>query len=180
MNDETPSSRHRTLNHIKDAGSSQGNALGERKLRTTRKLQLLSVGPLVLGIFEDDIATIAEWRRPTPLPHAPPEVLGVVSIQGRMLTVLDPLSLFGETTTRLGFSPGILVALRGDEQIALAIETKGETLDLATADIQPPSEPTIKAVVGTFNFSDQLVNVIQVEGLFPAAQRRRDRRRRRF
>jgi purine-binding chemotaxis protein CheW len=86
----------------------------------------------VLGIFEDEIATIAEWRRPTPLPHAPPEVLGVVSIQGRMLTVLDPLSLFGETTTLLGFSPGILVALLGDEQIALAIETKGETLDLAT------------------------------------------------
>ncbi len=180
MNDETLSGRHRTLNHIKDAGSSQDDALGERKPRTTRKLQLLSVGPLVLGIFEDEIATIAEWRRPTPLPHAPPEVLGVVSIQGRMLTVLDPLSLFGETTTPLGFPPGILVALRGDEQIALAIETKGETLDLATEDIQPPSEPTIKAVGGTFNFSDQLVNVIQVEGLFPAAHRRRERSRRRF
>lgn len=180
MNDETPSGRHPTLNNTREAGSFRDDALRERQPQTTRKLQLLSVGPLVLGIFEDEIATIAEWRRPTPLPHAPPAALGVVSIQGRMLTVLDPLNLFGETTTRLGFPPGILVALRGDEQIALAIENTGETLDLAMKDIQPPSEPAIRAVGGTFHYGDQLVNVIQVKGLFPAALRGRERRRRRF
>ncbi len=134
----------------------------------------------MLGIFEDEIAAIAEWRRPTPLPHAPPAVLGVVSIQGRMLTVLDPLNLFAETTTRLGFPPGLLAALRGDEQIALAIENTGETLDLAMKDIQPPSDPANRAVSGTFHYGEQLVNVIQVKGLFQAALRGRERRRRRF
>jgi chemotaxis signal transduction protein len=98
-------------------------------------------GSLVLGIFEDEIATIAEWRRPTPLPHSPPAVLGVVSIQGRMLTALDPLNLFGQTTIRLLFPPGLLVALRGDEQIAMAIEDKGAIIDLVTSDIEPSSEP---------------------------------------
>ncbi len=47
-------------------------------------------------------------------------------------------------------------------------------------DIQPPSEPAIRAVGGTFHYGDQLVNVIQVKGLFPAALRGRERRRRRF
>ena len=180
MNDETSSERHPTLNDTPEAGSFQDDALRDGKPQTKRKLQLLSVGPLVLGVFEDEIATIAEWRQPTPLPQAPPAVLGVVSIEGRMLTVLDPLSLFGETTTRLGFPPGLLVALRGDEQIGLAIETTGEALDLAMEDIQPPSDPANRALGGTIQYLDQLVNVIQVKGLFPAALRGRERRRRRF
>lgn len=54
-----------------------------------RRLQLLRAGALQLGIFVEDIATIAGWRKPTPLPQAPESVLGVVSIQGRMLTILD-------------------------------------------------------------------------------------------
>ena len=156
------------------------DASREPQAQTTRKLQVLSVGHLVLGIFEDEIATIAEWRRPSPLPHAPPAVLGVVSIQGRMLTVLDPLYVFDETIMRLGFPPGLLVALRGDEQIALAIETTEETLDLAMKDIQPPSDPTNMAVAGIFHHGDRLVKVIEVKGLFPAALRGRERRRRRF
>jgi chemotaxis signal transduction protein len=134
----------------------------------------------VLGIFEDEIATIAEWRRPTPLPHAPSAVLGVVSIQGRMLTVLDPLNLFGETTKGLGSPPEFIVALRGDEQMALAIENVRETFDLAMTDIQSQSERPNSGVAGTFRYGDDLVNVIEVKGLFPAALRGRDRRRRRF
>ena len=159
---------------MRDEALSVGNP------QSTRKLKLLFVGSLVLGIFEDEIATIAEWRWPTPLPQAPSAVLGVVSIQGRMLTVLDPLSLFGEATTRFGLPPGLLVALRGDEQIGLAIENTGETIDLAIEDIQPSTDPVNRALCGIIQYSGQLVNVIQVKGLFPAALRGRERRRRRF
>ena len=115
----------------------------------------------------------------TPLPHAPSAVLGVVSIQGRMLTVLDPLNLFSESPSRPGFPPGILVALRGDEQIALAIENTGKVFDLAMKDIQPPPDLANRAVVGTFRAGEQVVTVIEVKGLFPAL-RGRERRRRRF
>jgi chemotaxis signal transduction protein len=180
MNDETASGRHPTLNNITDTGSVRDDALRERQPQTTRKLQLVSVGPHVLGIFEDEIATIAEWRRPTPLPHAPSAMLGVVSIQGRMLTVLNPLSFFDETTTRPGFPPGILIALRGEEQIALAIENTGAKLDVAMEDIERPSHPANSAFGGIIQYGDQLVNVIRVKGLFPAALRGRERRSRRF
>jgi chemotaxis signal transduction protein len=180
MSNETPSERHPTPIDTREVASFRDDASRERRPQAPRKLQVLSVGPLVLGIFEDEIATIAEWRRPTPLPHAPPAVLGVVSIEARMLTVLDPLNLFGETSTRLGFPPGLLVALRGDEQIALAIENTGETLDLAMTDLQPQPDPPNRAVAGIFHHGDQLVKVIQVKGLFPAALRGRERRRRRF
>jgi chemotaxis signal transduction protein len=180
MNDEASERRLRLeINNLK-VGSYQADSMSDRQTPTKRKLQLLSVDSLVLGVFEDEIATIAEWRRPTPLPQSPSAVLGVVSIQGRMLTVLDPLSLFSEVPTGFGVGPGLLVALRGDEQLGLAIESTGETLDLALEDIQQPSDPINSALGGTFRYGDQLVNVVQVQGLFPAALRGRERRRRRF
>lgn len=180
MTNETSSGRRPAPDNSGEGGSFQDDDERQRLSQTTRKLQLLSAGPHVLGIFEDEIATIAEWRRPTPLPHAPSAILGVVSIQGRMLTVVDPLQLLGETTKGIACPPGLLVALRGDEQIAVAIEHTGEMLDLAMTDIQSQSDPANRAVAGTFRYGDQLVNVIEVEGLFPAALRGRDRRRRRF
>jgi chemotaxis signal transduction protein len=94
--------------------------------------------------------------------------------------VLDPLSFFGETTARPGLLAGLLVALRGDEQIGLAIETTGETLDIAREDIKPSSDPANRALGGIIQHLDQVVNVIHVKGLFPAALRGRQRRRRRF
>jgi purine-binding chemotaxis protein CheW len=179
MNDETSSGQHPTLNNTQPAESFRDDARKD-KPQTTRKLQLLSVGPLVLGVFEDEIATIAEWRRPTPLPQAPHAVMGVVSIQGRMLTVLDPLSLFAEGTMPLSFSPGLIVALRGDEQLGLAIEAIGDMIDLAMDDLGPSSDPANRALSGIVQYRNRKVNVIQVPGLFPAALRGRERRRRRF
>ena len=179
MNDETSNTRQPTLMNT-DRASSFRREASENEPQTTRRLQLMYAGSLVLGIFEDEIATIAEWRRPTPLPHAPPAVLGVVSIQGRMLTALDPLNLFGQTTIRLLFPPGLLVGLRGDEQIAMAIEDKGAIIDLVSGDIEPSSEPANRALAGTFRYADEVVNLINVKGLFSAALRGRERRRRRF
>lgn len=179
MNDDLPSGHPPPLENSGGAESFPDDVFSDQT-QTTRKLQLLSVGSLVLGVFEDEIATIAEWRQPTPLPHGPPAVLGVVSIQGRMLTVLDLMPLLGGTANGVGASRGFLVALRGDEQIALAVEEKGETLELTTRDLQPLSEPASRAVYATFSYRDQLINVIDVKGLFPSALPERPRRRRRF
>ena len=64
MNDETPAAAS-DLNNTPDTGSFRDDALRQGKFRTRANCNSV-LGPLVLGIFEDEIATIAEWRRPTP------------------------------------------------------------------------------------------------------------------
>jgi chemotaxis signal transduction protein len=86
-----------------------------------RGLLLLRAGARVLAVHEDEADGVVEWREPVPLPHAPPAVLGVVSIRGRMRTVLDPAVMLGETKTNDEAAPRLLVVLRGDEQLALAV-----------------------------------------------------------
>ena len=145
------------------------------RLECPPALQIFSRGCTRFALFADEIATIVEWRRPTPLPNATPAVLGVVSIQGRMLTVLDPAVLLDEPNEGSG-NPTLIAALRGDEQLALIIDAKGEPLAS-----QIESQATANgAVLGFIKHQEVLIRVLDVKKLFALAIRGRERRQRRF
>jgi chemotaxis signal transduction protein len=150
---------------------------------TVRKLQLFRAGPLTFGIFTDEIAATIAWREPTPLPLAPKSVLGVVSVQGRMLTVLDFTVLSGAEASSSDSSlypPAHIIALRGDEQLALAVEMLGETVDVANGDVKPKPATSGALILGVFQLQDATINVLNTAELFPIAIQGRERRRRRF
>ena len=148
----------------------------------SRELQLLRSGATEFAIFTDDIATIAEWREPTPLPKAPKAVLGVVSVQGRMLTVFD---LAAMSNTAAGPADGSsalpthIVALRGDEQLALAVTAVGETLVVSNSELNQPAKEE-RLVLKVMSRGRLNLRVLDVKELFPAALQGRERRRRRF
>jgi purine-binding chemotaxis protein CheW len=150
--------------------------------QTPRKLQLLKTGSTQLGIFADEIATVAPWRAPTPLPQAPKSVLGVVSIEGRMLTVLDLSLLRGEQVSSnydASDTHKRLIALRGDEQLALAVDSVGETIELDSGDLDP-NQGADKLVLGILRHDGADINILNLKELFSTAIQGRERRRRRF
>ena len=126
-----------------------------------RRLLSFRVGSRLLAVDESKVATVANWRQPTPLPHAPPAVMGIVSLQGRMLTVLDLRRLTGQESRDNG-NPQYVIGLRGDEQLALAVEAVEGTIEL-------PGDG-----------NDTEVEVINVTALFSTAIQGRERRQRRF
>jgi chemotaxis signal transduction protein len=172
-----------------------------------RLLQLVRAGAAQFGIFADEIATIVAWRKPTPLPQAPTSVLGVVSVEGRMLTVLDLTSLLVGKAARTDADddapaaapasdvpngPGdirsnvrsdvfkSLVALRGDEQLALAVADVGESIELADGEFADQQESAGTLFLGVLRSDGAEVNILNLKGLFPTAIQGRERRRRRF
>jgi len=157
-----------------------------------RKLQLVHAGGSQFGIFVDEISAIVSWQEPAPLPHAPSSVLGVVSIQGRMLTVLDLAALpiaeaVSATLATLANAPRealqYLIALNGDEQLALAIEAAGEVVQLpndSTASSLIDQEATTTPVLGLLQRGDAQIKILNPKGLFPAAIQGRERRQRRL
>ncbi|HEY6231253.1 MAG TPA: chemotaxis protein CheW [Pyrinomonadaceae bacterium] len=144
----------------------------------SRKLQLVRAGSQQLGIFTDEIAAIVAWQEPAPLPHSPKSVRGVVSVEGRMLTVLD-LMLLTTGKALASSQPGKLIALRGDEQLALAVTEVGEAIDVAAEDFAS-AETTGSLVVRKLRHAGGQVSVLNLKELFPAAIQGRERRRRRF
>jgi purine-binding chemotaxis protein CheW len=155
---------------------SKGTLVDAVSDQSKQPLQILTSGTAKFALFTRDIAAIVDWRMPTPLPLAPPAVLGVVSIQGRMLTVLDPAIVLDESTTRNG-SPQLIVALRGDEQLGLIVDEKGE---IYASDVRPQPAGTNGIVLGFIDRQDDAIKVLDVTKLFALAIRGRERRQRRF
>ena len=144
----------------------------------TSRVQLFNAGPLQFGISQAEVATIAPWRQPTSLPHAPESVLGVVSVQGRMLTVLDLARLLGVATMDESYTQ--VIALRGDEQLALAATTLGDEIEFSFSDTGVETNGIERFVRGVFTHSGAQIRLLNVSELFSAALQGRERRRRRF
>ena len=147
-----------------------------------RDLFSFSAGDAIFAVFAEDVEATAERGRPAKLPHAPPAVLGIVSVRGRMVTTLDPLALTNGAGGEWPAELPCVVALRGDEQLALAADSLGETITIASADIEPNVETgdSNQAILGIARHGGQEITVLNTANLFSAAVRRRERRRRRF
>jgi purine-binding chemotaxis protein CheW len=143
-----------------------------------RSLQLCRAGSYLCGIFENEIATVVPWREPTPLPQAPATVLGVVSIQGRMLTVLNLAMLLDNSTAATEQSH--ILALRGDEQLALAVDAVADILETGDGLVEEAADSGERLVLRVIKHDGAEITVLNVKGLFPSAIQGRERRRRRF
>jgi chemotaxis signal transduction protein len=145
-------------------------------------LQVVRSNSVQYGIFANKIAAIVPWSEPAPLPEAPKSVLGVVSIQGRMLTVLDLTTLAGgeaDSSAASVDNQRRIVALRGDDQLALAVDAVGELVKGVELDLKPDQNAGA-LILGSLQIEDSNINVLNLRELFPAAIRGRERRRRRF
>lgn len=140
-------------------------------------------GERVFAVFADQVDATAEAKVPAVLPQAPRAVLGVVCVRGRMVTVLDPGALL---TGEAGHWPNSLpsvIALRGDEQLAVAALERRDTITIAATDIQPPTDPddgSSNVTLGIARHGGEEITVLSVDRLFAAAIRKKERRRRRF
>ncbi len=147
-----------------------------------RTLQLFSSGRAQFAVVADAVMAIIDWREPAALPHAPDSVLGVVSVRGRMLTVLDLAQLLNLQKRADG--PTHILALNGDEQLALAIDGVGETLTINAEDTNGAAEGALdasgKLLAGVLNRNGDAIRILNVKELFPTAIQGRERRRRRF
>jgi purine-binding chemotaxis protein CheW len=147
-----------------------------------RDLFSFSAGDTTFAVFAEDVEATAEGSRPAKLPNAPPAVLGIVSVRGRMVTTLDPLALTNGAGAEWPAELPCVVALRGDEQLALAADFLSETITIASTDIEPNVETgdSNQAILGIARHGGQKIIVLNTANLFFAAVRRRERRRRRF
>lgn len=142
-------------------------------------LQLFHVGSRQFALQESDIATVAGWRPPTPLPHAPPAVLGVVSLQGRMLTVLDLGKITEGNNEVVHGTAQHIIALRGDEQLALAVDAIAGRFE--TSDVSFEGKADVSGVtLGAVDHQGDQIGIVNVKALFSSAIQGRERRQRRF
>jgi chemotaxis signal transduction protein len=160
--------------------TADANKLSNDEAPERREVLVLHVGRRLLGIFTENVAGIAAGKSATPLPRAPMSVLGVIAFRGRMLTVIDVLPLLGEPANTV--EPAIIVALSGDEQLAIAADSSRGAIQVVSRELDisvPESGPGIFS--GTLSRNGDQVDLIDVSNLFGTVIKGQpERRRRRF
>lgn len=144
----------------------------------------MRAGAQLIAVPAAEVEAAAQDLTPTPLPFTPPTVRGVVSLRGRVFTVLDAALLLAAagpapTSPPNNNSPDTIVALRGDEQFALAVEgLEGRLETHAGVTVEAPAAlpPLVRYVVEDGGRSILLLDTAR---LFDAALRGAERRRRR-
>ncbi|HEX7666465.1 MAG TPA: chemotaxis protein CheW [Polyangiaceae bacterium] len=88
------------------------------------------------------ISLVAEILKPPPLtevPRAPRYIRGIVSVRGRLVTVIDLRRRFRLSESPLDGRTRILLVDRGDEQVGLWVDEVLQVYRLADNEIEPPS-----------------------------------------
>jgi chemotaxis signal transduction protein len=169
----------------------------QNNANAARTLFVMRAGARLFAVFAEEVEATASDLTPTPLPFAPHAVLGVVSLRGRIRTVIDPLrltdadahaathiashdsvspdsdpSLPSQTPTRL------FVAFTGDEQLALACDNAEGLIEVAHEKLNA-SPGGNSHVLGTIEHRGLTVTLLDPARLFDAAVRGIERRRKR-
>jgi chemotaxis signal transduction protein len=154
--------------------------------REMRELFVLSAGGRLFAVHASETDGVAEGLTPAPLPHAPAAVLGVVSVRGRMRTVLHLPALFtneGDSQTNAREDAGedsplprFVVSLRGDEQLALAADEVEGVVTIEADSLSTPDASDLP-LSATLERDGRLIQILDASRLFDAAMRGTERRR---
>jgi purine-binding chemotaxis protein CheW len=136
------------------------------------ELIAFNIGEQQFSLSTSAVREIRGWTPVTPLPHAPPYVLGVVNLRGVVLPIVD-------FAVRLGFPPtqptarhAIIVAEFGTQVAGLLVDGVSDIFTAEDEQIQPT--PDVAAEVaklylrGVIAMDGRLIGVIDIANLLPA------------
>lgn len=190
----------------KGAAARSSDGAAGRTASGRRRLYVMRAGARRFAVHADEVEATSENLMPTPLPFAPAPVRGLVSQRGRVLTVIDPLPLLPPAAPSIDANDGapttapplatpvapsltqrpratLIVALRGDEQLALAVERVESDLELFDDD-EPDTTatgvtPRSQLLRRTIRHHAGDIPLLDTAHLFEAAMQGVERRRKR-
>ena len=139
---------------------------------------LLSVFALGETLFALDALLIQEITlagRITPVRRAPADVLGIINLRGRIVTVIDPALRMGLAAFEPGRSNRILIADCGDEPIGLIVSRVVDVLPVERDQLLPPPSNLRQLLGGflgqVFRHQEHVVSILDLTALMTVEDR---------
>lgn len=104
---------------------------------TTLEIIAFHLGDQQFCIKTTSIREIRGWAAATPLPHAPPHVLGVMNLRGSVIPVIDLAARLGVRGAVSTDRSAIVVAEIGSSIVGLVVDRVSDILSIGSDRIQP-------------------------------------------
>lgn len=122
-----------------------------------------------------DIMAVREircWARPTPIPHSPNYVCGIINLRGTVLPIIDLGARLGMATTKPMDSTVTIVCQIADQMIGLMVDGVSDILSLNDSVLLPTpdiaTETSKRFFKGVASLEGGMIRVIDLSTLVPA------------
>lgn len=137
-----------------------------------RQFVLFRLGTEEYGLPIERVQSIIRYEEPTPVPHAPEIIKGVINLRGQVIPVVDLAQrLLGQAVDTSAWSR-IVVAESDSGLIGLAVDSAHEVASFDSAAIMPApaaalTAETAEAFEGVTNHGERLVILLDPEKALP-------------
>ena len=136
-----------------------------------RELIAFRIGDQEFCVNIMSVREIRGWTTATPLPHAPPYVLGVINLRGAVLPIVDLSAMLGMKAAEPSVRHVIIVAQVKSRVVGLLVEAVSDILTIIGDSIQPvpevSSELEKQYAREILAIDKRMICMIDLDALFP-------------
>jgi purine-binding chemotaxis protein CheW len=128
-----------------------------------------NLGDETFGLEILRVQEIKGYSTITPIPNAPPHVIGLMNLRGAVIPIIDLRRKFGMPAVAYTKFTVIIVVTVGAKVSGLMVDAVSDVLDLQASQIAPPPEfdasVDVSYLTGLGTAGDQLVTLLDVDRL---------------
>ena len=131
----------------------------------TKQLITFEIADKRLGVDIMAIREIRAWTPPTPIPHAPAFVRGIVNLRGTVLPVVDLSDLLGWDAIAPSPRHVIIVIQIGEQMHGLVVDSVNDIVTIEPAALQAPPDlggGSSRHLSGLIAVDDRMVMVLDL------------------
>ncbi|WEX78006.1 chemotaxis protein CheW [Sinorhizobium numidicum] len=140
-----------------------------------RELIAFRVGNQEFCVNIMSVREIRGWAPATPMPHAPPFVLGVINLRGAVLPIVDLSARLGMTPAEPTVRHVIIVAQVKNQVVGLLVDAVSDILTVSDEEIQPTpdilSDFEKSFARGVLAIGGRMICLIELDAVFPREER---------
>ena len=129
------------------------------------KFVIFTLAEKSYGVDINQVIEVIRMRKITPVPDAAAFVEGVVSVRGKIITLINLRKKLGMEARPLGKSDRIIVSRTADHVIGLAVDSVSGVVNIDKADIALPDEALSGAsyLIGVVRKENKIILLADIE-----------------
>jgi purine-binding chemotaxis protein CheW len=122
---------------------------------------------LWFGIKVEEIQEVLRYLEITPVPLAPPAILGLINLRGQIITAIDLRRRLGLSELAVSRQSINIVVRGGEDTASFLVDTLGEVVEVEKETLETPPD-TIDAanrvlIRGVHKLKDGLMHIVNTE-----------------
>lgn len=153
------------------AGAIEGERRRRRSDVPPREMVSFRLGAQDFCIDIMNVREIRRWTPPTPLPHAPDYVLGLINLRGAVLPVIDLARRLGLAAAETSGRDVVIVAMLEQRVFGLVVDAVSDILSVPEEAVRPVpsvcSAMEAGLIKGIAAVGEQMNRLLDLRAVFP-------------